>query len=395
MSDIKTKITNVFKRNFYSLARTVVNIGGARSSKSHSIAQLLIFKADTERNKNIGITRKTMPALKMTSYRLVIDLLKSYGLYNPKNHNKTEDYYELNSNRINFFSLDDPEKIKSTEFNYIWMEEANEFNYRDYITLLTRLSGKTNPKEKNKMFLSLNPSEANSWIAKKLIAQKNIEVIKSTYKDNPFINTDYIKILEDLKNQDENYYRIYALGQWGMSQNLVYSNYEFTDKLPCKPDETIWGLDFGYNNPSSLVRVDFKDRTPHIRQYLYETGLTNADIIVRLKKIIPQKNRHHEIFADSAEPDRIAEISREGFNIHPANKSVLAGIDTLKRFKLHITKDSANLIKEIQSYKWKTNSSGKSLEEPVKFNDHALDAVRYAIHSYIKKQGMMPEIITF
>lgn len=395
MNEIKTSITDVFKRNFNSTARTVVNIGGARSSKSHSIAQLLILKADTERNKNIAITRKTMPALKMTAYRLIIGLLKKYGLYNLKKHNKTEDYYELNSNRITFFSLDDPEKIKSTEFNYIWMEEANEFTYCDYITLLTRLSGKTKKQEKNQMFISLNPTDASSWIAKKLTTKKDVEVIKSTYKNNPFLSSDYIKILSDLKHQDKNYYRIYALGEWGITSNLIYSNYEFINKLPKNPDETLWGLDFGYNNPSCLVRVDFKDRKPYIKQYLYETQLTNADIISRLKKIIPPQKRHQEIFADSAEPDRIMEISREGFNVHPAHKSILQGIDTLKRFKLHITKDSTDLIKEIQSYKWKTDAGEKLLEEPVKFNDHAMDALRYGIHSYIKRQGMRPEIITF
>lgn len=395
MTDIETHITNVFRRNFHSNARTIVNIGGARSSKSHSIAQLLILKADTERKKNIAITRKTMPALRMTAYRLVISLLKKYGLYNPKKHNKTEEYYELNSNRINFFSLDDPEKIKSTEFNYIWLEEANEFTYRDYITLLTRLSGRVKEGEQNQIFLSLNPTDATGWIAKKLITQSDVEVIKSTYKDNPFISSDYVTILDELKNQDENYYRIYALGEWGNTKNLIYSNYELISKLPKNPDETIWGLDFGYNNPSCLVRVDFKDKNPYIRGYFYETHLTNADIITRLKKTIPLRNRHQEIFADSAEPDRITEISREGFNIHPAQKNVLRGIDTLKRYKLRITKDSADLIKEIQGYKWKTTATEKPLEEPVKFNDHALDAVRYAMHSYTRRQGMKPEITTF
>jgi phage terminase large subunit len=386
MQKTKKKIyyTSVFEKNLFSKYQTVVNIGGARSSKSHSLAQLLAYKMRTEQNKNFGISRKTMPALKMTAYRVFIDMLKEWGLYNIDQHNRTEHFYDfpLNKNRIQFFSLDDPEKIKSSEFNYIWMEEANEFTYRDYITLLTRLSGKKKENELNQMFLSLNPSDQECWIAKKLLTQNNVELIKSTYKDNPFLDKNYTDILENLKNEDINSYRIYTLGEWGNVEGRIYTKYDFIEKLPEIYSEKFYGLDFGYNVPTALVEILIKDGEVFIDEKLYEPKLINTDLIKILEDLIP--DRHCEIFADSAAAADIEEISRAGFNIHPSNKDVKAGIKFVKKFCLHITKKSDNVIKEIKSYAWKKNKADEKLDEPIKFNDHAMDAIRYALYTKLK-----------
>lgn len=382
MGKLKIITTPVFKSNKAAGEKTVINIGGARSSKSHSIAQLLIMKAVNEQNKNIGITRKTMPALRRTAERLVLDLLKEYGLYNAAFHNKRDNYYEMNGNRISFFSLDDPEKIKSAEFNYIWMEEANEFDYPDYITLLTRLSGKVRGKESNHIYMTLNPTDVHGWIPAKVMQREGVKVIKSTYKDNPFIQKEYIDVLESLKREDENYYKIYALGEWGSLNNSVYNNYEFIDAMPENAEEVVWGIDFGFNNPSAIVEVRFSDGEVYVKEHLYASGLINADIIKKLISLIPPQMTAQPIYADCAEPDRIKEIAREGFNIHPALKSVVHGIETVKAHRLFITKDSVNLIKEIQNYRWKTTADDTVIDDPVKFNDHALDALRYAVHTY-------------
>ncbi|MDD4005400.1 MAG: PBSX family phage terminase large subunit [Elusimicrobiaceae bacterium] len=395
MSITRVFITPVFERNLNAAKKTVVNIGGARSSKSHSVAQLLIMKACNERNKNIGVARKTRPALKMTAERLVLDLLRQYGLYNPAAHAKTDHYYELNGNRMQFFSLDDPEKIKSAEFNYLWLEEANEFTYEDYLILLTRLSGKTGRGEKNRMFLTLNPSDSTGWIPAKLLQQPEVEVIRSSYRDNPFVQSDYIAVLESLKEQDENAYRVYALGEWGREDNTVFSNYTFTDAFPETADDTVWGVDFGFNNPSAVTEVRVKDRELHIREALYETRLTTAGIITALESLIPHGCRHQCIYADSAEPDRIQEIAAAGFNVFPAEKSVSLGIDALKRFRLNILKESVNLAREIKSYRWKKDLNGQVLDEPVKFNDHALDALRYAVYSHVKNGSLLPAVTVF
>ncbi|WP_428898133.1 phage terminase large subunit [Parelusimicrobium proximum] len=381
-------VSPLFKKLNKSKSKTVVSVGGARSGKSHAMAQLLIMRAQNMQGINIGITRKTMPALKMTAMRLVITLLKEYSLYSAANHNKMEHYYMLGSSRIQFFSLDNPEKIKSTEFNYIWLEEATEFTYGDYITLLTRLSAPS--PELNQIFLTLNPSDSAGWINTKLRSAKDTEFIKSNYKNNPFLNEEYISTLLSLRELDEDAYQVFALGNWVKRKETVYDNYSFTDSLSSSCDDVIWGLDFGFNNPAALVKIQIKDGGAELEEKLYETRLTNTDLIKKLDKIISRKSE--PVYADSAEPDRIEELRRAGFNVFAASKNVAQGIMLIKSKRLKITKKSVNLIKEIQNYSWKTDSAGNVLEEPVKFNDHALDALRYALYTYFNTSAAMPEV---
>lgn len=389
---LKIKVSKVFSQTIKAKSKIVLNIGGARSGKSYAMAQLLIMKALNYPGLNIGIARKTMPALKMTARRLVLDLLKQYGLYQTSAFNKTENYYQLNKSRLQFFSLDDPEKIKSTEFNYLWLEEATDFTYQDYLVLLTRLSAPTEEGLKNQIFLTLNPTDINCWIAKYLLNQKDVCLIKSTYKDNKFLSKDYIETLLSLKDYNKQAYKIFALGEWGSSETLIYANWQMTEQAPNSYDEIFWGLDFGFNNPTALVKIFVKDKIYFIEEKLYKTHLTNTLLIEELKTIIPEQERSQIIYADSAEPDRIAEISAAGFNIKPALKSVLDGIMFVKSCALNIIKVSPNLTKEIQSYSWKTTLNGQLTEDPIKYNDHALDALRYALYTHKTSQGHVAQI---
>ncbi len=230
--DVPIGFTNIFARNKASSAKVIINVGGARSSKSYSIAQLLIEKLITEKNKTIGICRKTFPALRMTSMKLMLDLLRDYGIYREENHNKSFNTYTHRDNLIQFFGLDESEKVKSAEFNYVWMEEANEFTYEDYVALKLRLSGQIQPGEQNHIYLSLNPVDAHNWIATRAAHEKDVEVIKSTFRDNPTLSKEYIDLLLDLINQDENSYRVYVLGEWGQLEGKIYSNYKSIPELP-------------------------------------------------------------------------------------------------------------------------------------------------------------------
>jgi len=386
---VKAHTTEVFEKNLAARAQTVINRGGARSSKSYSLAQLLIMKLNNEENKVIGICRKTMPALRMTAYRLFIDLLKEYGRYSVEYHNRSENRYDWGKNRVYFFSIDDPEKIRSTEFNYIWMEEAAEFTLDDYMTLKLRLSGKTTSNERNQIFLSFNPSDSNSWIRTKLLQMDDVEEIHSTYKDNPFLPKDYIKTIEKLKEQDKMYHKIYALGEWGFLENKIYTNYQVITDMDYdrfQGGETIYGLDFGFNNPTVLVEIKIGKEDAFIRQKIYDTGLTTPEIIAKMEARVVDRRKF--IFADSEDPKTIEEIYRAGFNIIPAEKgqdSVRNGIDIVKRFKLKLSNDSPDVIKEIENYCWKKDKNGNLIDEPVKFNDHAMDAIRYAIAGYYSK----------
>lgn len=370
----KVKVTGVFDRLAIAQKPVVVCVGGAGSSKSYSMAQLVIQKLIEEESKVIGIGRKTFPALRMTAYPLMIGLLRDYGIYQYGEHNKTEHTFRYKDSLIQFFSLDDPEKIKSFNANYLWLEEANEFTWDDYLILKLRLN-RTPGKDLNQIFLSLNPVDETLWIKQKLIGDDDVEVIKSNYEDNPFLPGDYISLLKGLESQDPNYYRIYAKGEWGRLENVIYTNWDLIEEMPYDFQFERYGVDFGYENPTVVLRIGITDTDLFMDELLYQTHVTNADLIDRL---IAEKI-NLDFFADSAEPGRIEEICRAGLNCYSAIKDVKLGIDTLKRFNIHVTKRSVNVIREIRSYARKKDKNGHVLDEPVKYSDHAMDALRYAV----------------
>ena len=364
-------------QTFLTKRDTRINViyGGAGSGKSYSMAQQFIQRLYAEHDIRMLVLRKTLPALRITAYRLIQDLLNEYGL--PYELNKSEMIIRYDTNELLFKSLDDPEKIKSYEANYVWVEEATEITYEDFTQLNLRLRRK-NDININQMFLTFNPISQFHWLNTRLIqsTQDGIAVHHSTYKDNPFLSAEYITELEGLT--DENFYKIYALGEFGELKNIIYSNYNVIggDTLPTP---LIYGLDFGFNNETALVAIGITNNECYLREQLYETHLTNNELITKLKQLVDKK---YIIYADNAEPARIQEIKQAGFKIHPANKSVKDGIDYVKSQTLHIDKTSTNLISEFRAYKYREDREGNVLEEPVKFRDHLVDATRYALYTH-------------
>lgn len=381
-------ITDVFMRNKNSKAIVLANRGGARSSKSYSIIQLLTERFFGIPGRQILMLRKTLPSLRKSIYKDLTSYLDRLGLDHLVDEKKQEMSLEYGSSLIQFAGLDDPTKIKSTQWNDIFMEEATEFTYEDFIVLRTRLSAPVDKKIPNQLFLAFNPEDENHWIRTKIIQEmSDVEEIVSTYKDNPFLDENYLKILLDLELQDPNYYRIYTLGEWGRLENQIYSNWSKVDYWTMNPDDTFYGIDFGFNNPNVLVKVAIKDMSAWVEELIYQPGLTNPEFISQVAKVIPPHERRNAyLFADSAEPDRIKEFDDAGFVVIPAEKDIHDGIDTVKRFQLKIMDTSVNTLKEIRSYSWKKDrKTERVLDEPVKFNNHAMDAMRYALHTYSKE----------
>jgi len=207
--------------------------------------------------------------------------------------------------------------------------------------------------------------------------------IRSTYKDNKFTDEDYIKMLESLKEKNPDLYKVWTLGEWGVKLELIYVPFEKLNEYPKEFDETIYGLDFGYNHPTVLQEINLKDAEYFFNQKLYESKLTNTKLIERLEKLIPNKN--NPIYADCAEPARIEEISKAGFNIFPAIKSVKDGIDFLKSKKIYSNYENTETNEEVNVYSWKKDKNGDLLDEPVKFFDDGLDALRYGIYTHGQK----------
>lgn len=377
--------TPIFERNRASKARTLVNVGGAGSSKSYSIAQLMIEKFLIEEDKQFIIARKTMPALRRSAYALIVDLMKEYGVYSYVEHNKTDNVLTLpqKKNSMWFFGLDEPSKAKSLAegASYIWLEEADEFDYDDYLAFKLQLRHQTK-SELNHVYLSFNPIDGNGWIPTKLIGQEDIEVIHSTVDDNPFADPEYVKDLKRLASEDENYYRVYVLGEWGRLENLIFTNYTTVDTLPEKWDAWCYGLDFGFVHPSALIKVVIADKKLYWHECLCQPKLTNSDLIERLGHF-----ERAEIYADSAEPQRIQEISNAGYIVHKANKDVKLGLDVCRRQTIHITKGSISILKQIRGYHRKKDPNGVILDEPFKLEDDTLDAARYGTMGITERFG--------
>lgn len=357
-------------------------VGGAGSSKSYSLAQHLLLDKCNEEDKRILVIRKTRVSHKTSCWQLMLDLLNQYHI--PYQVNRSDLIIQVRSNLLLFRGLDDPEKLKSIEFgNYIWIEEATELSHDDFLQLRLRLRRRTDTL--NQMFLSLNPIDIHHWIKTQLVDRPSDDMLVdfSTYQDNPFLPGDYVKMLEGLKDEDETFYQVYTLGRWGIIKNLIYSNWDVVSEWPSSFDEIIYGIDFGYNNPSCVLEIGIKDKEVYERELIYESGLTNTQLIEKCRVVGVDKSR--ETYADSAEPARIKEFEEVGYNIYPSEKgkdSVAHSIDYVKRQKVHIHADSVNLIAEKRSYKWKEDKNGVVLDEPARFKDHAMSAERYALYAH-------------
>ena len=368
MTQAKIKTTNVFNKAYRSKTRITCLQGGTRSSKTYSLCQLFIVKCLEDTGRTFTIVRKTLPALKGTAYRDVLNILKEMELYSEENHNKSELSYLLNGNLIEFISVDQPQKIRGRKRNYLWLNEANELTYEDWTQLILRTT--------EQIYLDYNPSDPYSWIYEKVQTRDDCTFIKSTYKANPFLDEDTIAEIERLKDIDTDYWRVYGLGEIGSIQTMIFRNFNLVDDVQGRLIG--YGLDFGFtNSPTALVEVRQLDDNLYIKELLYEKRLTNTDLANKLKEF--GIDRQTEIIADSAEPKSIEEVYRSGFNIKPAKKGagIHLGLDIMRRYKLHITKDSLNAIKEFRGYKWSTDKNGDVLNTPVKVNDHLIDATRY------------------
>lgn len=403
-NDIPISVTNVFTRNRNSTAKYVLNRGGGGSGKSHGLGQLMVEYLFTIPSVQILILRKTLPSLRLTTLPLVERILDQYGLRKQLKEERGFLNFWNGDALMHFGSLDDPQKIKSSEWNVIWLEEADEFNIEDVMILDTRLRAnikKNNfkPKFRNRMFFSFNPTDEFCYLKEEILEKWDyVEEIVSTWRDNPFLSDDGVRTLLEYEKKDRNKYRIYCLGEWGHEDHIIFNNWEIVPEEQFKTTGSIiYGLDFGYTAPSALLKLYVDSQDVYIEELLYKDGLTNTDLIIQLNALIPKEDRKkYPIYADDAEPARIAEIERHGFWVIPSEKDNKAGIDYVRSCKLNVTNKAKNFIKEIKAYTYRKDKNGRILEEPNKINDHTMSALRYALWShYLETTKGRPKLRSF
>lgn len=343
--------------------------GGTRSGKTYNILIYFIFKYLKCSGKTLTIARETMPALRATAMRDFFEILEYLDLYSEANHNKTQNEYNLNGNLIEFIGLRESRRTRGRKRDDLFINEVNETTKESFRQLAFRTA--------DEIVVDYNPSEPYSWVYDDIEARSDCELFVTTYKDNPFLESAIVEEIERLKETDQDYWLIYGLGEKAGGSTLIYNHWTEIENYPYQKGERVVGIDFGYNNPTAVIEVIHYDDCLFWRELLYETRLTTADLIERLKSI--SDLRGVPILADSAEPKTIEDIQREGFRIEPAYKIVKDGINFVKSKKLFIDTESTNLLREIKRYSWRKDARTEQLlDEPVKFDDHLLDAARYA-----------------
>ena len=354
--------------------------GGTRSGKTYNVLIFLIILATQVEGKIITIARQTMPSNRTTAMRDFFEILDNLNLYDEKNHNKTSNEYTLNGNLFEFIGLTESKRVRGRKRHICYINEANETRYETFMQLAFRTT--------EKLILDYNPSETYSYIYDQVENREDCELLTTTYLDNPFLEAELVREIELLKNANPEYWKVYGLGEVAGNQKLVFSHFKqiSEENFPFERGEKMLGMDFGHTAPSTLAEVTFYEDTLYWRELLFEAKLTNSKLIERLREI-PEAHKL-TIYADCAEPDRIEEIADAGFDCQPAYKNHKTTIDFVRSKPLKVLESSANILREIKKYSWKTDKDGNIIDgEVVGFDDHILDAARYASFQLGKLSG--------
>jgi phage terminase large subunit len=355
--------------------------GGSRSSKTHSIIQFWILWAQLNQGslKRVVVSRQKGTWLFTTVMQDFISILKAYGLYDEKCYNKTNRVYRLFDTEFWFIGLDDPQKLHGLSSDAFWINEAIEASKEDFDQLEMRCKGFS--------ILDYNPSVDTHWIYNNVCLRPETKFIHSTMLDNPFLPENSRRKILSYKPTDENFaagtadknkWEIYGLGLRAKLEGVIYEKWDIVKEMPLVGKTRRYGMDFGYTNDvTAIVDVYWSGNHIFVDEVCYQTHLLNTEI----GKIIKANNLQHvKGYGDSAEPKSIDELHKMGINIHPVRKgagSIKNGIDILKRYQLHFTERSVNLIKEVRNYKWRQDKNGRWLNEPIDDWCHGLDALRY------------------
>jgi len=358
--------------------RIIANKGGTRSTKTWSLLQLMLTIATSQRVL-VSVVSESMPHLRKGAMRDFEQILESAEAREDKHytHNRTGHVYGFpNGGKIEFFSADSYTKVHGAQRDILYINECNNLDYEIFRQLAIRTS--------DTIFLDWNP-RSRFWFEDYLEGREDCTLIHSTYRDNPFLSAAQIAEIESNKS-DSNWWRVYGEGETGSVEGLVYTNWQIVDNSPQVCKREFYCIDFGFtNDPTAVLRVRLSGGELWVDELTYQRGMLNADIVQVLKDAgVP---RNAEIVCDSAEQKSIAEINNiGGYRAVACTKgkgSIVAGITSVQAYKLNVTQNSLGLIDELRNYSWKRDTNGAYINEPVDRYNHALDALRYGVTTYL------------
>ena len=359
------EVSDLFMANKETEERTVVNQGGTSSGKTYSIMQLLFEMAMNEPDLVVTIVGQDIPNLKKGAYRDAKTILNQSPILQvwfPYINESERVIRCINGSVLEFTSFKDEQDAKSGKRDVLFINECDGIAYGIYWQLDMRT--------RRKVFLDYNPS-ARFWVHDNVIGRKNVKLIISDHRCNPFLSKEEHEKIE--KIEDYELWKVYARGKTGKLKGLIFPEFRIVDRMPevleCKGNW--YGLDFGYtNDPTALENMRLA--------LLFEAGYDNP-MIARVMKTNGIMRRD-VVIADCAEPKSISEINSFGFNVRPSSKgpdSIKNGIQILQRYKINVTRRSTGIIQEMKRYKWKVDKNGVMLNVPIEVWNHGIDAIRY------------------
>lgn len=409
--------------------------GGTRSGKTYSAVEFIIWLCTQYSGLTISIVRETLPSLRASVLRDFKEIMINLGYWRDSDFNKTEFEYRFKGNLIEFFSVDNEQRVRGRKRQLLYCNEVNEITKEKLMQLLLRTEGIC--------LMDYNPSMEESYIYDEVLQRADTCLMITDYTDNKFLHQTIIDEIERLKITDPEAWKIYGQGQRGDGRRgLIYPKWirtaDFPDYLP------FWyGVDFGFSNdPTAIVRIAFDKttRTIYLKEVAYQTQLLNQDIARIIKQDI--RSVRHQLYDDvyydnshiiindksvnldeyidnksilasliesskrieiekallrfekylfeiycDREPKSIQELRIAGLSAYPAIKgggSIASQISFMYNFR--VLYDGENIDKERKAYKWK-DKKGEQTDEPLDANNHAMDAARYGTFTYLVKNG--------
>jgi len=345
--------------------------GGTSASKTISILLWCIDYAQSTRDKIISVVSESMPHLKRGAIRDFLNIMNEHKYFEDSRWNKTDYIYTYpKGSRLEFFSVDQPGKVRGPRRDVLFINEANNISYETYTQLEVRT--------KKIVWLDWNPVSEFWWYTE-ISGKQDCDFITLTYKDNEALAPELAQALE-VRKGNKNWWKVYGEGQLGEFEGRIYIGWQIIDEVPHEARLERYGLDFGYTNDPTASDAIYKyNGGIIIDEVIHQKGLSNkqiADIYQNLPKAL--------VIADSAEPKSIDEIISYGISVLPSLKgqgSVLKGIQYVQDQRISITKRSINTIKEYRNYLWQTDKEGKIINEPDVIWNHHMDDIRYGINS--------------